>query len=313
MAEEFTFLSSDQKTNIHVRGFLPEGEVKGCLQIAHGVAEHIGRYDEFMQYLAGQGFVVFGNSHLGHGKSVCTEEDRGFFKEEGGWQAVLSDMKTLHESLKKRFPNVKHFLFGHSMGSFLARSYIMKYPKDFDGCIICGTGQQSNFLLQIGLFTAKKAAKKLGVKTHSEQLQKMIFGGYCKRIEHPRTEYDWLSRNEENVDTYLADPYCGGISSIGLFVEMLKGIRFVSDRNNLLKMDKTMPVFIIAGTDDPVGDYGKGPQRVFERFKEAGVKNLSLKLYAKDRHEILNEKDRKTVFEDIIKWLTVEIEKKGRK
>ena len=154
--EEFDFLSADGRTKIYVKGILPEDDIKGCVQIAHGIAEHSERYTAFMSFLAENGYAVFANDHLGHGKSVASEEDRGFFAEEDGWNIAVKDMKTLHDILKERFPEVPAFLFGHSMGSFLSRTYIIDYPQDKKGAILCGTGQQSPIIVAIG----KKLAEK---------------------------------------------------------------------------------------------------------------------------------------------------------
>lgn len=302
-AEEFTFLSADQTTKIHVRGFLPEGRVVGWVQIAHGVAEHKERYDAFMQFLAAQGIAAFANDHLGHGQSICGEENRGFFAETDGWNRVVRDMKSLHDRLDQRFPGLPRILFGHSMGSFLSRTYIIQYPEDFSAAIFCGTGQQSPLLVTLGGGIAGLTAKCRGLKYHSRRLQNIVFGGYNKRIPSPRTPYDWLSCNEANVDAYLADPLCGGISSVGLFRDMLRGIRFLSDKANIQKIRKDLPLLLVAGEEDPVGDYGKGPRLACDLYRSAGIREVSLKLYKNARHELLREKNQEEVFQDLLTWM----------
>ena len=280
---EYTFLSADKKTEIYVREYVPEGNIKGYVQIAHGVAEYAARYDEFMQFLANNGYAVAANDHLGHGKSVVSEEARGYFAKENGWDIVVSDMKTLHDMLKKRFPKQRSVLFGHSMGSFLSRTYIIKYPFDFDEAIICGTGQQSKLIVKAGEIIAKRECKKKGAMKPSEKLEKLAFGGYNKAFKPERTPQDWLSKNEANVDKYRDDPLCGRISSAGLYRDMLHGIGFVGSKKNIEKMNKSMPIFLIAGSMDPVGENGKAVKRVYEMYKEAGIKGQ--------------------VYEDILAWL----------
>lgn len=308
---EFEFLSTDGKTNIYVREWIPEGEIKGFIQIAHGVAEYGARYDDFMKFLAQHGYVVAANDHLGHGKSVADEEHRLFFTEENGWEAVVGDMKTLHDRLVRQYPLKKGILFGHSMGSFLSRTYAIKYPNDFDGAIICGTGQQSGLLLSIGHRMAIGECKKIGASTPSRKMTKLAFGGYNKKIKSVRTEVDWLSKNTENVDRYAADPLCGGVSTAGLFRDMMGGIKFIGNKDNIAKMNKDMPVFLISGSMDPVGDYGKGVKKVYDMFLSAGMKRVSMKLYPEGRHEILNEDEKDQVYADVLDWIEAVKEKRN--
>lgn len=303
MFREFEFLSADGKTGIHVREYVPQEEIKGVVQIAHGVAEHSERYDEFMRFLAENGYAVAANDHLGHGKSVAGEEKRGFFTEEDGWKTVVRDIKRLHDLQKEKYPGKFTVLFGHSMGSFLSRTYVIDHPDDFDAAIFCGTGQPGSLLTKIGSALAERECRKNGPDSHSEKLQNVAFGGYNKAFQPVRTEYDWLSRREENVDAYMADPFCGGVSSAGLFRDMMAGIRYLSDKKNIAKMKKSMPIFLISGSMDPVGDYGKGVQKAFLNYQKAGLTNVCMHLYPDDRHEILNEANRKEVFADILQWI----------
>lgn len=299
---EFEFLSADKKTMIHVREIVPEGMIKGYVQIAHGVAEYINRYDDFMEFLASKGYAVAGNDHLGHGRSVSSEENRLFFAEENGWDIVVDDMKTLHDTLKNRYPNLPAILFGHSMGSFLARTYIIKYPFDFDEAIICGTGQESPLVIAAGKMMANRECRKNGAKVPSVKMNNLAFGGYNKSFEQ-RTPSDWLSKNQENVDRYIADELCGGIPTAGLFRDMMGGLQFIAKKENLAKMSKNLPVFLIAGAKDPVGSMGREVAKVKAMFEAAGMKNVSMKLYEDDRHEILNEDDHETVYHDIVNWI----------
>lgn len=300
---EFEFLSSDNKTNIYVREYVPDGEIKGQVQIVHGIAEHCDRYDEFMQFLAKNGYAAAAHDQLGHGRSVLSEEERGFFAEENGWNTANDDIKKLHEIQSEKYPGKFSALFGHSMGSFQSRTYLIRYPDDFDAAVLCGTGQQGVFMVSIGELLAKGDCIKSGPKHRSEALQNLAFGSYNKKFKPERTEYDWICSDEKVVDEYIADPYCGNISTVGLFADMMHGIKFIGNKNNIEKMNKDLPVLFIAGTDDPVGDYGKGVKKVSEMFKEAGVKDVRVKLYEGDRHEILNEKDKATVYKNVLLWI----------
>ena len=300
--KEVEFLSSDGKTNIYVREWIPEGEIKGFVQIAHGVAEYGARYDDFMKFLNDNGYAAAANDHLGHGKSVSSEENRLFFSEENGWDLVVEDMKKLHDRLKEEFPGKKAVLFGHSMGSFLSRTYIIKHPDDFDAAVICGTGQQSGLVVSVGEMMAKRECKKNGANKPSLKMTGLAFGGYNKKFAG-RTSVDWLSRNEANVDRYEADPLCGGVSSAGLFRDMMGGLKFIGKKENIAQMKKDLPVFLIAGSMDPVGNYGKDVKKVYQMFLDAGMKNVSMKLYQDDRHEILNEDDKEQVYADVLGWI----------
>lgn len=304
---EYTFLSDDQKTSIYVREWIPEGEIKGVVQIAHGISEYAARYDHFMKFLAANGYLAAANDHLGHGKSVSSEEGRLFFAEKNGWDIAVGDMKKLHDQLKERFPDKKAVLFGHSMGSFLARTYIIKHPNDIDAAVICGTGQQSRLIVSVGLRMADNACKKFGANKPNLKLSNMAFGGYNKKFTSPRTTVDWLSKNKENVDKYEADPLCGGVASAGLFRDMMGGIMFIGDKANIAKMRKDLPVFLISGSMDPVGDYGKGVKKVYDMFRASGMKAVSMKLYPDDRHEILNEDDKDQVYQDVLNWVNTNI------
>ena len=304
---EFTFPSCDGRTMIYVREFVPDGEIKGTVQIAHGVAEYNARYDEFMTFLAENGYVAAANDHLGHGRSICTEEDKGFFHDHDGWDKVVEDMRKLREIQKEKYPSVKTVLFGHSMGSFLSRTYIIKHPDDFDACVICGTGQQSPVIVNAGIALAKFKCKTKGTGYRSESMQKIAFGSYNNGFQPQRTDFDWLSANEENVDKYIADPLCGGISTVGLFRDMLGGISFISKKANINNMRKDLPVYFIAGALDPVGENGKGVARAYDSFVSVGMTDVSLKLYKDMRHEILNEDIKDRVFEDVLFWINEKI------
>lgn len=305
--EHFRFPSSDGKTQLHACLWIPDEKIKfrGVLQIAHGVAEHIGRYDDFARYLNEQGIVVAGHDHLGHGQSLPEGGTPVYFGEENGWMHAVDDIHGLHEILAKRFKRLPHLIMGHSMGSFLTRSYLIRYPGEKKAAILMGTGWQPGYMLTGGSLIAKRFYYKNGGSSTSNFVTELAFGGYNRAFAPNRTGFDWLSADPENVDRYIADPLCGADATVGLFRDMLGGIRFNQKPANLKKMDPSMPVLFISGEDDPVGAMGKGVKRSCAAFQKAGMQDVTLKLYAGLRHEILNEKPmQQTVYSDIHDWLS---------
>ncbi|SHI10815.1 Lysophospholipase, alpha-beta hydrolase superfamily [Sporobacter termitidis DSM 10068] len=301
---EFTLDSTDQKSKLHVCRWLPDGgDVKAVLQIAHGIAEHIGRYDEFGRFMADNGFAVVGNSHLGHGRSAGRDEDRGFFADKSGWDAAVDDMHKLFEKTRAEYPGLPYFLLGHSMGSFLTRTMLIKYRDGLSGCIISGTGQQTDALLNLGLALAGIEKRLYGGRKQSPRLNLLCFGAYNRRIKPLRTPCDWLSRDQDIVDKFIADEACGFVPTVGIFSDMLGGIKFVGKKSNVDKMRKDLPVLLISGDQDPVGDYGAGVEKVYRLFKEAGVRDVAMALYKGARHEVLNETNRPEVYADILRWI----------
>lgn len=301
--KEFYFPSSDGKTNIHAVEWTPDGEPVGVFQIAHGVSEYALRYEPFAEYLCGKGLVVTANDHIGHGLSVAEGAASLYFGERDGWAHVVDDMLTLRKRAGEAHPGVPYFLMGHSMGSFLARTYLIRYPSTVDGAIIMGTGQQDPATVSCGALAAKLVGKARGFDRFSPLIGNLAFGAYNKPFEPKRTDFDWLSANTENVDRYIADPLCGGSATVGLFLDMLGGIGFIGRQSNVEKMDKRTPVLFISGEMDPVGDLGKGVRKAYESFRKAGVTDVSLKLYPGLRHEILNENEREQVYADIWAWV----------
>ena len=299
---EFTFPSSTGKNTIHVLRCDPSGEPRGIVQIAHGVAEHIGRYEDFMKFLAENGFVAVGNDHLGHGRSVTDPADRGFFCEEDGWNKVTDDMNILHDIMREEFPGLPYIFFGHSMGSFLTRTYMIRYPDAPDLAILCGTGHQAKPTVVSGLAAAELSAKAVGARKPGKALNELAFGSYNKRTDN-RTPVDWISSIPEEVDKYVADPECGFIACVGLFRDMMTGISFITDPANIALMNKDLPVLFVSGWEDPVGEYGKGVKRAFGAFCEAGMKNVHIKLYPTARHELLHDVCREETMKDILEWI----------
>lgn len=300
---EFTFPSADGKTAVHAVEWLPEGRPRAVLQLSHGVAEYILRYEPLAEYLTARGFAVGGHDHLGHGGSVAPGAARLYFGPRGSWNWVVDDIYTRYGLLKKQFPDVPLFLLGHSMGSFLARTYLIRYPGTVDGCILMGTGQMPAAVVAGGRAVAALERRRVGVDQTSPVVDQLAFGAYNRRFAPNRTAFDWLSLNEDNVDRYIADPLCGGNASIGLFREMLWGLRFIATPANLKKMNVNTPILFVSGAMDPVGDCGRGVQRAYRSFLRAGSRDVSIRLYPELRHEILNETCREEIFQDLYLWL----------
>ena len=303
---EFTFLSTDGKTQLHGMRWEPEGgSVRAVLQICHGVAEHIARYDAFARYLNGLGIAVVGHDHLGHGLSLPEGGIPVYFGEGNTWNTVVDDIYVLHQRIRLWYPDVPLCIMGHSMGSFLTRTYLIRYPGTVKAAVIMGTGWQPKAVIAGGMAVAKAVGAVVGENGTSDLVTNLAFGAYNKLFAPNRTSCDWLSADEDNVDAYMADPLCGADATVGLFRQMLSGIRFNQRLSNLRQMDPRIPVLFVAGEKDPVGDCGNGVRRTYQEFRHAGVQDCTLKLYPGLRHEILNEKaQQQQIFEDIGQWLT---------
>ena len=287
---------------IHYCKWTPEGEIRGIVQLVHGIAEFVERYDDFANFLNEQGYLVVAEDHMGHGQSIGEDGVQGYFQ--GGWFAAVNDTLKLMKDTMAEYPDIPYVLFGHSMGSFMARTILARYPDSgITAAIICGTGWQPRGAMPLLIKVVEKICKKTGERNPSEKLQNMVFGGYNKRIENPGTPCDWLTRDEAIVDAYIEHPLCGFTPACGLLRDMMKGIYYIEQEKNLKNMKKHLPVFFIAGAEDPVGPYGKGVQKAADAFRKAGMINVACKIYPDCRHEILNELNKQEVYEDVAAWL----------
>lgn len=301
--KEFTIPSKTGTTNIFARCWIPESGAKAVFQIVHGMAEHGERYEDFAAYLCQKGFAVLVDDHAGHGKSVKSDDDLGYFGDEGGWDAFVEDEKALTELAKKEFPDIPIIFFGHSMGSFIAREYVRRYGSDeaVKGAIICGTsGKNPAAAIAIGM--AGMIAKLKGSRHRSEFINKIAFGPYNNKIKNPKTPFDWLTTDEAIVDKYIADKYCGFLFTAAGYKDLFTILNTVSGKDWYAGVPKDLPLLVVAGEEDPVGSYGKGVKEVYNNLKAEGCADVTLKLYPAMRHEILNEKERATVYEDIAAW-----------
>lgn len=298
MKNEFYFPSKDGKTQIHAMEWIPKGEIKAVLQISHGMVEHIERYDDFASYLAKNGIYVTGHSHLGHGKSIVSSEKMGYFAEPNGNECVLRDIHSLRKIVQGKYSEKPYFMLGHSMGSFLLRQYLGRYGKGLSGAIIMGTGDQPDIVVKAGKAVCKLIASLKGWEHRSDLVNSFVIGGFEKKLGKA-----WLSKNEENVKVYAKDPLSGFVFTLNAFYHMFDGISKMNAQENAGIFPKELPMFFVAGDEDPVGANGKGVEMVCQKYKDKGAKDVSMKLYAGDRHEILNELDKAVVYEDLLNWI----------
>ncbi len=301
--ETFTF-KEETGLDIFVYKWIPEKniKVKAVVQIAHGMAETASRYERFAEKLTGQGYAVYANDHRGHGKTA-KEVDRVGDLGEDGFNNMIKNMHHFQEIIKKENSNLPFFILGHSMGSFLLQRYISLYGKELDGAILSGSSGREGILLDIARWLAKREIKKIGRKGKSVTLDKLSFGSYNKAFKPNRTGFDWLSRENKEVDKYIKDPFCGGVFTAGFFYDLFNGLKLVQAKKEMEKIPLDLPIYIFSGAKDPVGKSGKGVLKLVKTYKRLGIKDLSYKLYEGGRHEMLNEINRDEVMQDTIDWL----------
>ena len=288
MIQEFYTYKDTTENEIQAHIWLPKDEVKCVLQVAHGMTEHIGRYGELAKFLTQEGVAVVGFDLRGHGIKGKGMACASFGVE--GWEATLEDIHQLHLSMKTRFADARHYLLGFSLGSFLVREYFSTYEDhDFAGTIIMGTGQQPALVLSVIMAIVKSEIKKVGHDSTTDLVRNLSFGTYNKKFSPNRTRADWLCSDETELDKYITDALCKEDISAGLFWQLLASMKRTADKNTYQKWKKDMPVLLISGEDDPVGDAGKGVRLVEKSMKNGGLKNVTLKLYPGARHDILHE------------------------
>ena len=301
--EEFYYKSKDRKTKTRVIKWAPDNEVKAVLQISHGMLEHIERYHNFATYMAEHGILTVGNDHIGHGSSIKSEENRGYFSEDDGNSVLIEDMHTLMNIIKDGNPNIPYFILGHSMGSFLTRQFITLYGNQINGAIISGTGQQPVLLIKTGIFITKAIALFKGWRYRSKFVDFLAMGGNNNKFTPARTKFDWLTRDDEIVDNYISDSRISFTFTLNGFYNLFKSILLMNKDENLKNIPKNLPMILISGERDPVGNFGKDVSKAFKMYNNLGMKNVSMKLYSEDRHEILNELDKEQVYDDIVIWI----------
>lgn len=296
-------LSTDGITNLTYYVYEPLQTPKGMVQISHGMCEYVERYEPIIDYLTGEGYLVFGNDHLGHKNSVANESDLGYFGGTGeGYQFMYRDLIALGEQMKAAYPEMKLFLFGHSMGSFVARAAIINCKNLYSGVIICGTSG-SNPALGVGKVVIRIVRTLRGKRGRSALLTKLFFGTYLDKIESVRTPQDWLTRDEQVVDAYIRDKYCMFVFTANGYENLANLLGYVTADSWYDSLDQELPVYLISGEMDPVGGWSKGIHEVDEKLRNKERKDYSMKLYPQMRHEIHNEVGKEEVYQDILNWL----------
>ena len=296
--QEFFVPSADGRHRLHCLRWVPDGEPRAVLQIVHGMCEHIARYDEFARYLANRGVLVVGHSHLGHGLTAENEDELGWFGKPDGNALLIEDIHRVRE--QSRIPGVPYFILGHSMGSFLTRQYLGIHADGLSGAIIMGTGDIPGPVVKAGQLVCRIIAAFRGWHHRSALVSSFVTDGYKRKYG-----LSWLSGNEESNRAYEADPRCGFRFTLNGFYSFFRGIDRANGQESVGQLPKTYPLLFTAGAEDPVGNNGKGVKAVYRRYRKHGA-NASIKLYPGDRHEILNELDRETVYADITNWINKE-------
>jgi alpha-beta hydrolase superfamily lysophospholipase len=288
---------------VHTVVLQPDGEPKGHIHLLHGMAEHIGRYEEFARYLAAQGYIVTGHDHRGHGKTVELNGVKGHFADEGGFDRVVQDAYETITYLRAQHPSKRFILFGHSMGSFVARRYIQLYGHEVDLALLSGTGGDPGISRLAGQVAAYLHGKKNGFDQPDHFLNKLVFGGFNKSVRNPKTPFDWLSTDPEAVEKYLVDPACGVVPTTRFFADLFEGIGKIHATDDINNIPKKLPILLFAGSEDPVGNNGKGVWNVAKQYDQAGIEDVTIMLFEGHRHEMLHEKNRQHVFESIHHWV----------
>ena len=305
MRTDSEFFQVADGTRLFLYRWQPEAGValRGAVQIAHGMAEHAGRYERVARALTEAGFIVYANDHRGHGKTAGDPKRVGFFAESGGWEKVVDDLHQLTARIRREHPGLPVILFGHSMGSLLSRHDMVLHGEELAGVILSGTTGDPGLLGAAGRVAARATAALKGARTPSPLLDTLTFGAFNKAFAPARTRFDWLSRDAAEVDKYVADPFCGAIFSAEFFCDLLRGLRFINDPANLARIPKTLPVYLFSGALDPAGAQTRGVRQVHEALQRAGLKSLTLRFYPEARHEMLNETNWEEVHRDVLAWL----------
>ncbi|SFA89701.1 Lysophospholipase, alpha-beta hydrolase superfamily [Lentibacillus halodurans] len=299
MEKTFWFTQPDNIKIYVKKWFTPENKPKAIVQIAHGMAEHIGRYDDFADFLVENNIFVYGNDHRGHGKTGEKQGILGYFADENGFETVTDDLYAVTKQIRQHYPDTSLFLLGHSMGSFLTRHFIQVHSELVDGVILTGTGHYSRFTSE----TARRIAANLPPKEKSGLMNALVFSSFNKRVQNKKTKLDWLSRDDRMIQSYIDDPYCGFIPTAGFFKDLMTGLTLIHDQKRNRQIRSDLPMLIAGGNEDPVGDYAKGVWKTAELYNDAGLNDIMTILFEKSRHELLNERNRDEIYRILLNWV----------
>lgn len=282
--------------------WLPDGKIKGIVQILHGMVEYIDRYDDFARYLCNLGFAVAGDDHRGHG-FTAGEENLGKVPDGHTYFDTVDDAIILTDYLQSKYPDVPTIVFGHSYGSFLAQGYIQQNSDKINGCVLCGSARMDNSDVKTGRKVANMQFKLYGKDKPANLIRKLSFGGYDKPFKHEKRKNAWLNRDVDACEKYNNDKFCNYTMSIGFYKYFFDGLIKIYEHERLDKINKDLPLFIISGDKDPVGNMGKLVRELYDLYVDNGIKNVKIKLYNNARHEILNELNKAEVYQDVSDWI----------
>ncbi|MGY0374250.1 alpha/beta hydrolase [Clostridium sp. JNZ J1-5] len=302
-SETFTFKGIGDM-DIFTYKWSPEDEnkIKGVVQIAHGMSESAERYESVAKELTEAGYIVYGDDHRGHGQTAKEIDSLGCLNEDC-FNLMVEDIYKLSKIIRDENPNLPIFLLGHSMGSFLTQRFICLYGDKLSGTILSGSNGSQGIIADIGRIVARREIKKLGRDKKSTLMSRLSFGGFNRAFKPNRTEFDWLSRDEKEVDKYIENPYCGYIYNTGFYYDLLGGLKLIARKEEVNKIPKDLPIYIFSGDKDPVGNFGKGVLKLVNLYKSVGIEDLEYKLYKDGRHEMFNEINKEEVVKDLIVWL----------
>ena len=300
--KSFSFPSTNGTTTLAAYQVCPAGTPRAMVQISHGMCEYFGRYEAFAKFLAEEGFLVFGHDHLGHGHSAPTPEDLGFTNPGGGAHCLVEDVFRLSQKMKEEHPDLPLILFGHSMGSFIAREVLARHGDFYHAAVICGTGGPDT-PAAAGKLLAALIMKCKGERHRSSLLKSIAFSGYNKRFEKGCDPNAWLTRDASVVERYNADPFCTYVFTTRAFHDLFTLVDWVSKKDHASRLPKDLPLLVVSGKEDPVGAWGRGVEKVWERFLAAGMTDVTLQLRPDMRHEILNELEKEQVWSDLLQWM----------
>ncbi len=301
--------ADDRRTRVHAVKWEGDSvQPRAVLQLVHGMVEFVERYDAFAKFLTEKGFVVMGHDHIGHGDSVEKQSDWGIMHSSYPDITLVEDIYKNYKIIRKEYPDLPHFILGHSMGSYLLREFLAEKSDDLydlSGAVIMGTGGVDDKTSTLGLTVLKVLARFFGWDHKSRLATKLMFGGAYKKFDmdgsHP--ENSWLTKDIAIVKKHNREPRNNFMFSLNGYRALITAVYYDNQPANVAKTEKHIPVFFVSGEDDPVGDLGVGVKHAFSLFKKAGMTDVSMKLYPGDRHEILNETDREKVYADILEWM----------
>jgi len=296
-------LAAEDGLQRFVHAWLPDRPAKAAVQIAHGLAEHGGRYARLAAALTGAGYAVYAGDHRGHGRTARTPEDLGFFAERDGWRKCLDDLAQLHRRIAADHPGLPVLLIGHSMGSFMAQQVISERGAELAGAVLSGSGGRPSALASAGRFVARIERARLGAHGRSKLIQALSFDAFNKQFAPARTPADWLSRDAAEVDKYIADPLCGFPATVQLWIDLLDALGDITAPRRQARIPKALPIYVISGSRDAVSENARGIAQLLAAYRAAGLERVTSRLYPDARHELFNETNRDEVTRDLLAWL----------